>query len=91
MFHHSADQLQELCQQAINKARKQGASSVEIDISESAGQNVQVRQQNVEHIEYQQDKSLDVTVYVGQAKISSTCTPFSLSHILSISRINLLM
>lgn len=77
MFHHSADQLQELCQQAINKARKQGASSVEIDISESAGQNVQVRQQNVEHIEYQQDKSLDVTVYVGQAKGRASTADFS--------------
>ncbi|WP_374694897.1 metalloprotease PmbA [Snodgrassella alvi] len=77
MFHHSADQLQELCQQAINKARKQGASSVEIDISESAGQNVQVRQQNVEHIEYQQDKSLDVTVYLGQAKGRASTADFS--------------
>ncbi|MBI0068627.1 metalloprotease PmbA [Snodgrassella sp. M0118] len=77
MFHHSADQLQELCQQAINKSRLQGATAVEIDISESAGQNVQVRQQNVEHIEYQQDKSLDITVYLGQAKGRASTADFN--------------
>lgn len=81
MFHHGAEQLQELCRQALYKARVQGASAAEIDISESVGQNVQVRQQDVEHIEYQQDKSLDVTVYLGHAKGRASSADFNNSAI----------
>ncbi|PIT10849.1 metalloprotease PmbA [Snodgrassella communis] len=77
MFHHSAEQLQQLSQQALHKAIEQGANAAEIDISESVGQNVQVRQQDVEHIEYQQDKSLDVTVYLGQAKGRASTADFN--------------
>ena len=77
MFHHNAEQLQNLGRQALEQAKKQGATAAEIDISESVGQNVQVRQQEVEHIEYQQDKSLDITVYLGQAKGRASTGDFS--------------
>ena len=77
MFHHNAEQLQNLGRQALEQAKKQGATAAEIDISESVGQNVQVRQQEVEHIEYQQDKSLDITVYIGQAKGRASTADFS--------------
>lgn len=77
MFHHNAEQLQNLGRQALEQAKKQGATAAEIDISESVGQNVQVRQQEVEHIEYQQDKSLDITVYLGQAKGRASTADFS--------------
>lgn len=77
MFHHNAEQLQNLGRQALEQAKKQGATAAEIDISESVGQNVQVRQQEVEHIEYQQDKSLDITIYLGQAKGRASTADFS--------------
>ena len=77
MFHHNAEQLQNLGRQALEQAKKQGATAAEIDISESVGQNVQVRQQEVEHIEYQQDKSLDITVYLGKAKGRASTADFS--------------
>lgn len=77
MFHHDAEQLKRLSHQALEQAKKLGATAAEIDISESIGQNVQVRQQDVEHIEYQQDKSLDVTVYLGQAKGRASTGDFS--------------
>lgn len=77
MFHHNAEQLQNLGRQALEQAKKHGATAAEIDISESVGQNVQVRQQEVEHIEYQQDKSLDITVYLGQAKGRASTADFS--------------
>ena len=77
MFHYNAEQLQNLGRQALEQAKKQGATAAEIDISESVGQNVQVRQQEVEHIEYQQDKSLDITVYLGQAKGRASTADFS--------------
>lgn len=77
MFSHSAEQLQSLCSQVLTQASQQGATAAEVGVSESIGQNVQVRQRNVEHIEYQQDKSLDVTVYVGHAKGQASTTDFS--------------
>lgn len=68
MFHHSAEELKNLCAQVLDMARRQGADTAEADVSEAHGQSVQVRLQEIEQIEHQQDKSLDVTVYVGKAK-----------------------
>lgn len=76
MFHYHAEQLEQLGRQALLKAKEQGATAAEIEISESIGQNVQVRQQDIEHIEYQQDKSLDITVYIGQAKGRASTADF---------------
>ncbi|MDF7676074.1 metalloprotease PmbA [Neisseriaceae bacterium ESL0693] len=77
MFSYSADQLQSLCSEVLTQAGQKGASAAEVDVSESIGQNVQVRRQNVEHIEYQQDKSLDITVYVQHAKGRASTADFS--------------
>ncbi|MDO4696890.1 MAG: metalloprotease PmbA [Neisseria sp.] len=68
MFNHSSTQLMELCAQTLDIAKQQGATAAEADLSESLGQSVQVRLQDIEQIEHQQDKSLDVTVYVGRRK-----------------------
>ncbi len=77
MFHHSPEQLQQLCADALALARRCGADAAEADVSESAGLSVQVRLQDIDHIEYQQDKSLDITVYVGQAKGRASSADFS--------------
>ena len=68
MFNHSAAELMELCALALDSAQQKGATAAEADLSESLGQSVQVRLQEIEQIEHQQDKSLDITVYVGQSK-----------------------
>ena len=77
MFHHRAEELQNLCAQVLDLAKQQGATAAEADVSESNGQSVQVRLQEIEQIEYQQDKSLDITVYVGQAKGRASTADFS--------------
>ncbi|WP_338809377.1 metalloprotease PmbA [Neisseria leonii] len=77
MFNHSASELNELCRLALNAARRQGASAAEVDLSESLGQSVQVRLQQIEQIEHQQDKSLDITVYSGQSKGRASTADFS--------------
>ena len=77
MFNHTAQELSALCQQVLDLAHAGGASAAEADISESIGQSVQVRLQNIEHIEYQQDKSLDITVYAGQRKGRASTADFS--------------
>ena len=68
MFNHSEQTLRDVCAQALDLAKAGGATAAEADVSESIGQSVQVRLQEIEHIEYQQDKSLDLTVYVGRRK-----------------------
>ncbi len=68
MFQHTANELQQAAQAALDLAKQKGATAAEVDLSESLGQSVQVRWREIEQIEYQQDKSLDITVFVGHSK-----------------------
>ncbi|MDK4536885.1 TldD/PmbA family protein, partial [Kingella kingae] len=68
MFQHSAHDLSQTAETVLQLAKLNGATAAEVDLSESLGQSVQVRLQDIEQIEHQQDKSLDITVYVGQRK-----------------------
>ncbi|MDO5058743.1 MAG: metalloprotease PmbA [Neisseria sp.] len=77
MFNHSPDELKTLCAQALDIAKQKGATAAEADLSESLGQNVQVRLQQIEQIEHQQDKSLDVTVYLNGSKGRASTADFS--------------
>ncbi|MDO4997429.1 MAG: metalloprotease PmbA [Neisseria sp.] len=77
MFNHSSSQLMDLCQLALQTATAKGATAAEADLSESLGQSVQVRLQEIEQIEHQQDKSLDITVYVGKSKGRASTADFS--------------
>ena len=81
MFNHSEQTLRDVCAQAIELAKAGGATAAEADVSESIGQSVQVRLQEIEHIEYQQDKSLDLTVYVGRRKGRASTADFSAAAI----------
>ncbi|OAM35433.1 metalloprotease PmbA [Eikenella sp. NML080894] len=77
MFNHSEQTLRDVCTQVLELAKAGGATAAEADVSESIGQSVQVRLQEIEHIEYQQDKSLDLTVYVGRRKGRASTADFS--------------
>lgn len=77
MFNHSKNELLDLCRQVLSLADKHGATSAEADLSESLGQSVSVRLGEIEQIEYQQNKSLDITVYVGQRKGRASTADFS--------------
>lgn len=77
MFNHQKNELAALCKQALRLAEQGGATAAEADLSESVGQDVQVRLGEIEQIEYQQDKSLDITVYVGQRKGRASTADFS--------------
>lgn len=78
MFNHSENELLALCGQVLQLAKQHGATAAEADLSESLGQNVGVRLGKIEQIEYQQDKSLDLTVYVGRRKGRASTADFSL-------------
>lgn len=79
MFEYTEGSLKDLAATVLRLSREKGATAAEVDLSESLGQNVQVRLQEIEHIEYQQDRSLDITVYVGQSKGRASTADFSLS------------
>ena len=81
MFTYSKDDLQVIAQNVLDCAKKYGATASETSISEALGQSVSVRQQQVEQIEYQQSKSLGVTVYCGQHKGYASTADFGIEAI----------
>ncbi|WP_255990011.1 metalloprotease PmbA [Chitinolyticbacter albus] len=76
-FSYSEQQLQQLAAQVLDTARAEGATSADVEVSESVGQNVSVRLGDVETIEYNRDKGVGVTVYLGQAKGHASTSDFS--------------
>lgn len=76
-FQHSPEQLLQAAAQALDWAKRGGATAAEAELSESLGQSVQVRLQQTEQIEHREDKSLDITVYVGQRKGSASTADLS--------------
>jgi PmbA protein len=59
-------QLQNLVSDILDETKKYGATSAEVDLGVNKGFSVTARKGDVESVEYNQDKSLDVTVYLGQ-------------------------
>ena len=76
-FSHPLETLQEFAQDVLRYARKSGASDCEVDVSEGFGQSVTVRFGDVETIEYNRDKGIGVTVYLGQQKGHASTSDFS--------------
>lgn len=76
-FSYTHEFLQSLSQDALKYARSKGATACEVDVSEGFGQSVTVRCNEVETIEYNRDKGLGVTVYVGQRKGYASTSDFS--------------
>ena len=66
--------LEQAVQNALDEARRLGASSAEASMSTSTGQVVTVRLGEVETIEYTRDQGLGVTVYFGGRKGSASTT-----------------
>ena len=58
--------IQELVTDVLREAKKQGATSAEVDVSANKGFNVMVRMGDVETVEYNQDKIIEVTVFFGK-------------------------
>ncbi len=77
-FAHSQEQLRALAQTVLDHAAAKGASGCEVDVSEGLGQSVSVRRQEVETIEYNRDKGLGITVYIGQRRGHASSSDFSL-------------
>lgn len=76
-FSYSASKMRQLAKDALNYAKTKGASACEVDVSEGFGQSVSVRRHEVDTIEYNRDKGLGVTVYLGQRRGHASSSDFS--------------
>ena len=76
-FSFSQDSLRAMAQDILDHAKSCGASACEADVSEGYGQSVTVRMGAVETIEYNRDKGVGVTVYLGQRRGYASTSDFS--------------
>jgi PmbA protein len=76
-FAYSRADFEELVDTALAHARKLGASDAGAEASEGCGLSVSVRKGELENVERNRDKSLGVTVYVGQRRGNASTSDFS--------------
>lgn len=76
-FSYSRDFFEGLVDQALAHAKKLGATDAGADASEGCGLSVSVRKGELETVERNRDKSLGVTVYVGQRRGNASTSDFS--------------
>jgi PmbA protein len=76
-FSYSADQLRDIASTVLEYGKGRGATASEVEVSEGFGQTVTVRRGEVETIEYNRDKGIGVTVYVGQKRGHASSSDFS--------------
>ena len=75
-FSHSKDDLQARVHDMLAYAREHGATGCEAEASQGYGQSVTVRKGEVETIEYNRDKGISVSVYIGQRKGHASTSDF---------------
>ncbi|SHF66031.1 microcin-processing peptidase 1. Unknown type peptidase. MEROPS family U62 [Lampropedia hyalina DSM 16112] len=76
-FSYSRDFFAQLTDQALQHARHLGATDAAAEASEGHGLSVNVRLGELETVERNRDKSLGVTVYVGQRSGNASTSDFS--------------
>lgn len=76
-FSYSDTFLRDLAGKVLELARKGGATASEVEVSEGFGQSVNVRKGEVETIEFNKDKGIGVTVYLGQRRGHASTSDFS--------------
>ena len=76
-FYNGLDFLSQLARRRTRPCPPGGASAAETELSEGFGQSVTVRRGEVETIEYNRDKGVDVTVYIGQQRGHASTSDFS--------------
>ena len=80
-FTYSRAAFEELVDTALAYARKLGATDAGAEASEGCGLSVSVRKGELENVERNRDKSLGVTIYVGQRRGNASTSDFSAAAI----------
>ncbi len=70
-------QFQQMVEDTLRIARTLGASDAGAEVSEGVGLSVSVRKGDLENVERNRDKSLGVSVYLGQRRGNASTSDFS--------------
>ncbi len=76
-FAYPRSAFEQLVEDALAFATGLGASDAGVEVSEGVGLSVSVRKGEVEHVERNRDKSMSVTVYLGQRRGNASTSDFS--------------
>ena len=76
-FAYSQSQFQQIVEDTLALARQLGASDAGAEVSEGVGLSVSVRKGELENVERNRDKSLGVSVYLGQRRGNASTSDFS--------------
>jgi PmbA protein len=76
-FAYSREQFQQLIEDTLSLAKKLGASDAAAEVSEGMGLSVSVRKGKLENVERNRDKSIGVSVYLGQRRGNASTSDFS--------------
>ncbi|ASM78373.1 peptidase C69 [Vitreoscilla filiformis] len=76
-FAFSREQFQQIVEDVLGMARTLGASDAGVEVSEGCGLSVSVRKGEVENVERNRDKSVGVSVYLGQCRGNASTSDFS--------------
>jgi PmbA protein len=76
-FAYSRAQFEQLVEDSLSLAQGLGASDAGVEVSEGAGLSVSVRKGQLENVERNRDKSIGVTVYLGQRRGNASTSDFS--------------
>jgi PmbA protein len=80
-FAYSRAFFEGLVDSAISHAKKLGATDAAAHASEGCGLSVSVRKGELENVERNRDKSLGITVHIGQRRGNASTSDFSLAAI----------
>jgi len=81
-FAYRREQFQQIVEDSLVLARKLGASDSGAEVSEGVGLSVSVRKGELENVERNRDKSLGVSVYLGQRRGNASTSDFSKAALL---------
>jgi PmbA protein len=76
-FAYRQEQFQQIVEDTLAMAKSLGASDAGAEASEGVGLSVSVRKGELENVERNRDKSLGVTVYLGQRRGNASTSDFS--------------
>jgi PmbA protein len=76
-FAQTTEQFKQIVEDTLKLAKKLGGSDAGAEVSEGVGLSVSVRKGELENVERNRDKSLGVSVYLGQRRGNASTSDFS--------------
>ena len=80
-FAYAQDRFRQIVEDTLAQAKRLGASDAGAEVSEGMGLSVSVRKGELENVERNRDKSLGVSVYLGQRRGNASTSDFSAAAI----------